>query len=566
MSVWDISEGEQALLNAALNPDSTVAVASWQGWAGRVVIETAPMNELRLLLPVYDHLSRVAPEIELPNKLRGKARANFSKAQFLAYATLPIIQELSLHSPVMMTKGMAMCVRFNAWSWRPMLDIDVYVPRRAADNAFNILAERGWTPHHGMTWPSLRHRSSFRRDSWNFTKGRAEIDLHWRMKAGSLENWLARQMWKSGEQFEYSGQPLLLQSPEFAFISSLNHGFLQGSHSDVLQTVIDTAWLLSICKAEELAHLISKAELSEPFRRLAAILAGVGLSNMAPLVELSEKAKRSKSANFPFRRARPTETAMLRRPWLYRLWSALGRKARLERRLLRWTGPFSKPLTPAPPRTEYDLRDCAVLDEVAGPGWSWPEPDKSCFWADRADARLLVPLRKIDDHLLVVTLADQRIGSPNRSIDVFANGLYVAKLMDSACAVMITRSMLFGRWVELSFRASSYLGDRQEYPATLTFPVRKLRILSRQDITQVFSGHNVTQLQLRLLRGEEPHTSKLARIMATIENSSYKKAERLPPDFDPLLYVLSYPDLFEHEVDPYEHFSQHGWAEKRLWR
>jgi hypothetical protein len=40
----------------------------------------------------------------------------------------------------------------------------------------------------------------------------------------------------------------------------------------------------------------------------------------------------------------------------------------------------------------------------------------------------------------------------------------------------------------------------------------------------------------------------------------------MPMDFDPVLYVLSYDDLFEHEVDPYEHFLAYGRKERRGWR
>jgi hypothetical protein len=68
------------------------------------------------------------------------------------------------------------------------------------------------------------------------------------------------------------------------------------------------------------------------------------------------------------------------------------------------------------------------------------------------------------------------------------------------------------------------------------------------------------------LEGEEPYASKLARIKAKIENSPHKNANELPDDFDPLLYVLSYGDLFEREVDPFEHFIRFGSHEDRAWR
>ena len=103
-------------------------------------------------------------------------------------------------------------------------------------------------------------------------------------------------------------------------------------------------------------------------------------------------------------------------------------RSRLERLLLKWLGPFSKPLKPASAKEEYDMRECAVVDEIGGPGWCWPEPDRTCFWADRADARLLVPLKHVEDHLLVLAFADHQRRSPNGRIGVFANGLYVTEI------------------------------------------------------------------------------------------------------------------------------------------
>jgi hypothetical protein len=63
---------------------------------------------LRLLTAVHANLTRIAPELCLPAKLRGKAKANFTRTNLLARATLPALEELGRHSPVMLTKGMAM--------------------------------------------------------------------------------------------------------------------------------------------------------------------------------------------------------------------------------------------------------------------------------------------------------------------------------------------------------------------------------------------------------------------------------------------------------------------------
>ena len=144
---------------------------------------------------------------------------------------------------------------------------------------------------------------------------------------------------------------------------------------------------------------------------LTNILDGVEMYDWAwTMARLMDKANEARVKSAPARGSfKPaTESALLRQPFLYWLWNLFGRKARLERLLLKWAGPLSKPLKPAHAKEEYDMRECAVIDEIGGPGWCWPEPDRTCFWADRADARLLVPLKHIQDHLLVLAFADHQ--------------------------------------------------------------------------------------------------------------------------------------------------------------
>jgi hypothetical protein len=574
MTAWPISERERLLLNAALSRDPAIAVASWQAWTAQIALEDAPRPELRLLTAVHGNLTRIAPQFNLPPKLRGKAKANFAKTNLLAQATLPLIEELGRYSPVMLTKGMAICIRFGAWSSRSLFDVDFHVPTEALNKAYQVLAEAGWTPAFGISRLSLLHRSRMRRISWNFRKGPAEIDLHWRLLNTSSEAWLAEQMWATGEQVEFGGRRLLLQSPEFALLSSLHHGFVTGTPPDALQTIVDSAALLPICGTERLLLSLRKAELLEEFEGLLSICNEAGLSDIVP----AEFRDRSQATMLPARRPRVrsgTETELLRRPARYRLWELLGRKAKLERYLIRLGGPISKPLTgPAPRQEEYDLRDCAVVDHLAGPGWG--EPDRSSFWTDRADARLLIPLRHAGDHLLVLGMPEQRLESRYAEIHIFANGTFLttidlrARLAASEYCVPIPRRALFGPWVEISLRPKDYLGDAQlasdDDALVRGVPVRRLRLLDMKRMNEIFSAENKPELQVRVLRGEEPERSKFARIKRKIENSPHRQASEVPEDFDPELYVFSYPDLFEHEVDPYEHFLLYGRKESRGWR
>ena len=205
---------------------------------------------------------------------------------------------------------------------------------------------------------------------------------------------------RPGSRWNSADGSSLLQSPEFALLSSLHHGFVTGTRPDALQTVVDAAALLPLCGTERLLLLLRKAELLEAFDDLLSTFNKAGLPDIVPAELRSRKLTTMLPARRP--RVRPgTETELLRHPARYRFWELLGRKAKLERWLIRLGGPFSKPLTgPAPCQEEYDLRDCSVVDQLAGPGWG--EPDRSSFWTDRADARLLIPLRHAGDHLLVL--------------------------------------------------------------------------------------------------------------------------------------------------------------------
>lgn len=87
-------------------------------------------------------------------------------------------------------------------------------------------------------------------------------------------------------------------------------------------------------------------------------------------------------------------------------------------------------------------------------------------------------------------------------------------------------------------------------------------------ISGAVSPHKVKEMDLlishlKFHRGEEPEASKWARIKNKMDASPLKDASDLPANFDPKQYVLSYPDLFEHEVDPYEHYLNWGRYEGR---
>lgn len=578
MSAVELSSRERLLLSAALSSDPAIASTNWDSWLSQSVIEEAPYHELRLLPSVHANLSRIAPQLRLPHKVRGEARITFTMNNLRTRAILPTLEELGRRAPVLLAKGVAFCIRFNAWAVRPMGDVDIYVPFEALDCVAAFLDRAGWTPKYGLTWRSLVHRTSLRRGNWNVTKDRLDLDLHWGLFGGVATDWLNRRMWNSAEQISFLGRGFLVQSAEFAFASSLRHGFVEGTRGDMMQTILDAVSLLPICRPEVLAFVLSKAELSTHYRTLIAILHQAGSCDVARHVAsgIEADSARSTPTMAGMRTGVRDERAVLRHPMLYRFWEISGRPSSVERLLLKFTGSFSKPLADAPTfKQEYDLTDCETIDSIAGPGFSWPEPEHTCFWSDGPDARLRVPLSGIEDHVLVLDLADHRRNTANAWVDVFANGLYATRLNIQekyrvpGYSILIPKRYLFGPWVELSFRPKPYKGagvPLSSYGLMRSIPFRTLRVYTLQKMSATLGFGNIPELYALILDGQEPYASKYRRIRQKTETSPFKESQSIPKDFNPIAYVLQYRDLFEAEVDPYEHYTTFGWREDRVYR
>ena len=76
-------------------------------------------------------------------------------------------------------------------------------------------------------------------------------------------------MWATAERAEFLGRTVLLQSVEYAFVTSLDHGFGYGTQGDVLQTIVDAASLLPVCKVRLLMPLLNQTDLLSACGRFA---------------------------------------------------------------------------------------------------------------------------------------------------------------------------------------------------------------------------------------------------------------------------------------------------------
>jgi hypothetical protein len=568
MPDFALTEREADLVHAALSQDPSTAVRAWRSWSEAVSLHEAPTCELRLLPVVYANLSRIAPDVTLPQKLRGNARATFTFNHLIGHESLPVLRELTKTVAVMVTKGAAFCTQFNAWSFRQTGDVDIHVRRDHLARAVDILTELGWVPKYGMTPDCLRHRTPLRRNSWSFTKEKGDIDLHWQLVDGADPEEVERRVWSTAETADFLGVPVLMPSPECSTVSALHHGFSEGTRSDSLQTLVDCRHWLPRCHRKRLREWISLTGTAELVELLGTAFKDARLPVDEPASQLPTVEPSAKPVGTIKSGIRP-DLSVVRHRRLYRLWEWLGRRATMERLILRFCGPFSKPpRRPTKGRLEYDLRDCTVIDEIGGPGWGWPEPEHTCFWSDQADNRLLVDLPAVQDYLVILSLSDAAKGSPNPQIAVYLNGR-LARHLDLRTenhmkfTLLVPGSVLFGRWLELSFRPTGF--DKRPfstYAERRSLPAVSLQIIPAERAAAVFA---VASLRGKVDRGEEPYQSKFKRVELKMRESVFKNDPRLPADFDPVSYVLLYDDLLEAEVDPYHHFIGYGSQEGRVW-
>jgi hypothetical protein len=586
------TEREQLLLNAVLHPDLSVAVASCAAWQSQVVLEKAPYAETRLIPSVFARFSNGATGVELPPKFRGKARATFTQNMIMARELLPYLETLAASYPVIAIKGLAFCARYNGWSKRAMGDFDIHIRYGDMEEVCRRLEQDGWVPRYGMTWPSLLYRCALRRNSWGLSRGRAELDLHWRIADNEGERTLDRELWGRAQSFQVLGHRLLVPSVEVALIYSLAHGFRQGTRADSLQTVIDSTWLLRDCDDGLLARLIERTGLAREYRALRSILVGSGVPvSLDPGPEkagaptgvvkpatkmpgILERIRQRRASRVPRSRF---ERKLVRSPAVYRGWEAIGRPRLLEMLYLRAFGPISRPLQPGQPaRPFYDLRDCDVMDEVGGVGWSIPDPGHMFFWSDRADARLILPASRRQDYLLALTVSVYRIYSGAPDFAVLGNG-HLLGLVNfrrtpqiSTYFFSVPKRLVFADWLEVSFRPHNYASEQiaqSNYGHRISIPAQRVELIGVCDRLPALLDLPVVPPLLEMIqRGEEPYKSRFERLKARMDVSVWKDSNELPPGFDPVLYLLNNPGLFEAEVDPYQHYVHWGRAEGRQWR
>lgn len=213
---------QELIMLAAVGPEED-ALYAFNAWCAEVDIEShLDGGSFRLLPLVYDRLQRRNIAHPLMGRLKGVYRRAWYENNRLFGDIAPILAELKAAGvPTMLLKGAAL-----AHSWypslatRPMLDIDLVVPRDKVEQAFAVLERCGWTandrvkPHERPEAHALDFRNA---------EGR-ELDLHWHCLRETPSAQADAWFWDQARPFSFCGVETLQPSPTSMLLQIVLHG------------------------------------------------------------------------------------------------------------------------------------------------------------------------------------------------------------------------------------------------------------------------------------------------------------------------------------------------------
>jgi hypothetical protein len=217
---WPTREQELLLKAALLRGNESIN--AWKNWADAVNFDKLDYGSQRLLPLLYRNLADQNVKHPALNIYKGFYRMTWYKNSLIRHHVMSVLRLLDSHNiPVLLLKGAALVPRYyKDWALRPMHDFDLYVSKKDAFKAFNLLCQSGWKPVESMI-DELdllnRHSGTLMDDSGN------EIDLHWQIMHQSGRNGDISFI-KNTEKMDFGETGVSVLSPADQLFHVLIHG------------------------------------------------------------------------------------------------------------------------------------------------------------------------------------------------------------------------------------------------------------------------------------------------------------------------------------------------------
>lgn len=229
------------LLRACLAQDEVIAVAAWKQWQATTNLDSIDAGSYRLLPLLAWRLLALQQDHPLLPRLRGCLRQSWVASQHMqrtAAAAAKVLMDKGI--PVLLFKGVALdLLAYPARGLRPMLDVDIAVPRSRANDAWDALVARDWLP-------SLAREEALRSYVMAVSfkhPGHGEVDLHFSLFHESVDAGLTQRLWDGARPFEVHQQHCLTLGASDLLLHVIAHG-CRSDPLPPIRWVADAVWIL----------------------------------------------------------------------------------------------------------------------------------------------------------------------------------------------------------------------------------------------------------------------------------------------------------------------------------
>ncbi len=249
---------QELLLRAALL-EGEPALAAWNEWRRTVNIAVVDYGSHRMIPQLYRNLQRHGVKDPLMDRLKGVYRYYLYKNEILMHRIgnlLAAFEDAGINTMVL--KGAALIpLYYRESGLRPMLDADVLVHARQAEQAMELLARLRWKPVR-CTRPQMDipifHSTPFEDD------GGRQLDLHWHLFWECFNAKEVDEYWEKAVAITVGRVQTLALSPTDQLLHTCWHG-ARWNEVPPIRWVADAMAILGAAAAQiEWASLLKKAQ------------------------------------------------------------------------------------------------------------------------------------------------------------------------------------------------------------------------------------------------------------------------------------------------------------------
>jgi hypothetical protein len=209
------------VLTAIFAPEAK-ARSAFHAWRTALDLQSPFDSEVFRLLPLlYLRLQELEIEDDLMPRLKGVYRHAWVRNIQLLDETSPAVAALERAGiPTLVLKGAPLALRFySKQAARPIVDLDMAVPRERLADAIRVLLAAGWiSPRVNAGAISVAHTAIF-----SNARGK-KLDLHWGILGETRGKPIETLFWETAWPLDLNGVSTRMLDPALAVAHALVHG------------------------------------------------------------------------------------------------------------------------------------------------------------------------------------------------------------------------------------------------------------------------------------------------------------------------------------------------------